>query len=78
MEQHGCLVVKQHGTMYSKAGVSDLLCCIQGKFVAIEVKIHPNKPTKLQEKFFEEVRECGGVAIVAYSIDDVKNLIVAS
>lgn len=34
-------------------------------------KIKPNKPTELQEQYLNEVRKRGGIAMVAYSLDDV-------
>lgn len=55
----------------AEKGTSDILACIGGRFVAIEAKMPGNKTTPAQEAFLESVREAGGVAIVAYSIDDV-------
>jgi hypothetical protein len=57
------------------AGTADITGCSRdGKFIAIEAKIKPNKPTALQEAYLEEVRKRGGIAVVAYSLDDVMNL----
>ena len=42
-----------------------------GQFLAIEVKIGRNKPTADQIEFLERIREMGGEAFVAYSLDDV-------
>lgn len=53
-------------------GTSDILCCYRGLFVAIETKIGSNTPTPAQEAFLADVRRAGGVAIVAYSIEDVE------
>jgi hypothetical protein len=47
---------------------------VDGKFVAIECKIGRNKPTDLQNAYLEEIRKRGGIAIVAYSLDDVMDL----
>lgn len=56
------------------AGTSDITGCTKdGRFVAFEAKIHPNKPTQLQDAYLEEVRKRGGIALVAYSLDDVIN-----
>lgn len=55
-------------------GVSDLLACSPtGRFIAIEVKIKRNRPTKEQLAFIQEVRKRGGIGFVAYSLDDVIN-----
>ena len=55
----------------SKPGISDLLCCVRGKFVAIEVKRPGGKPTKEQECFLEKVEQAGGLGLVATSADEV-------
>jgi Holliday junction resolvase len=59
------------------AGTPDILACICGKFVGIEAKLPNNKPTKAQLAAHEEIREAGGVVIVAYSVEDVKNYVEA-
>lgn len=59
----------------SRPGTADITGCSKdGKFIAIECKIKPNKPTQLQEAYLEEIRKRGGIAIVAYSLDDVTHL----
>lgn len=64
LEQRGAKVIKQHGDVYSEIGVSDLLVCYRGHFVAIETKMPGKKPTQMQERFLEEVRAAGGEAFV--------------
>ena len=57
------------------AGTADITGCSKdGRFVVIEAKIKPNKPTALQEAYLEEIRNRGGIAIVAYSLEDVTDL----
>ena len=51
-----------HG--YGRSGVPDIICCITGKFVAIECKAGDNKPTALQEKEMADIRKQGGIAVV--------------
>lgn len=41
----------------------DLLCCIRGRFIAIEVKAPGNKPTALQEATMRRITRAGGMAI---------------
>lgn len=64
---------KIHGGPMQMAGISDLIGLINGKFIAIEFKTPNNKKgaTKLQQWFMKKVNDCGGVAFVARSIDDV-------
>jgi hypothetical protein len=51
---------------FGKSGVPDIIACIGGRFVAIEVKADrcKNPPTALQEKNLAEIRTAGGVALV--------------
>jgi hypothetical protein len=57
------------------AGTADINgCSPDGRFIAIECKIKPNKPTELQEAYLEEIRKRGGIAIVAYDLSDVENI----
>lgn len=57
------------------AGTADITgCSSAGRFIAIECKIGKNKPTDLQNAYLEEVRKRGGIAVVAYSLDDVMNI----
>ena len=51
-----------HG--YGRSGVPDIICCINGLFLAIECKANGNKPTALQIREIEHIRACNGVAVV--------------
>src|SRR5689334_4693365 len=63
---------KQHMMKFAQAGTSDITGCSKtGRFIAVECKISPNKPTELQELYLEEIRKRGGIAFVAYDLDDV-------
>ena len=60
-----------------RQGVPDLLCCINGFFVAVELKAERGKPSKLQNWNIEKIRESGGIGIVLYpnQFDDFMQLI---
>lgn len=51
-----------HG--YGRSGVPDIICCVAGRFLAIECKAGTNKPTALQVYEIEQIRSVGGVAVV--------------
>lgn len=53
------------------SGVSDLLALKDGYAIVIEVKLPGNEPTPEQRRFMAEWRARGGLAIVAWSLDDV-------
>lgn len=52
------------GTGYGNSGVPDFLCCIDGKFLAIEAKAGTNKPTALQDKNMRAIEKAGGITMV--------------
>lgn len=57
----------------NKRGVSDLLACYKGRFLAIEVK-EPNKPdnaSELQSVFLGRVKRAGGYSTLATSTEEV-------
>lgn len=72
-------VWKTHGNPYQTSGVPDILCIAPstGRFVGIEVK-RPDgygKATPLQLRQLENIREAGGVAGIATSVDEALALV---
>lgn len=59
-------MIKYFANRMTKAGVPDLLACINGVFVAIEVKAQNGKASELQLYNVEQIRKAGGIAIVLY------------
>lgn len=56
----------------SAKGTSDILGIKpNGQFFAIEVKVGKNKPTSEQEEFLAKILKHGGLAFVAYSLENV-------
>jgi hypothetical protein len=51
-----------HG--FGRSGVPDIICCVNGRFLAVECKAGENKPTALQEKEMADIRKQNGIAIV--------------
>jgi hypothetical protein len=57
----------------NKSGVPDIIGCTPcGRFFAIEVKVGNNKLSKLQEYKLKSIEACGGLAIAAWSLAEVK------
>lgn len=54
-----------------RIGTPDILCCLRGKFLAIEVKAENGRLSEAQARVLEEVRQSGGYALVARSTTDV-------
>lgn len=59
------------GGPFSKPGDPDLICCINGRYVGIEVKTPTGRPTELQLQRGREIEQAGGIWILARSLDDV-------
>ena len=58
---------------YEIRGVSDILGIMKnGKMLAIECKTGYNKASDVQKEFIDNINKAGGIAFVAYGIDDVK------
>jgi len=72
LDSIGAYHIKTHGSVYSRAGVPDLIACINGHFVGIEVKRPKGIVSELQKMNISMIEKAGGEAFVAYSVDDVK------
>lgn len=57
------------GSEYTKAGIPDILACVNGIFLGIEVKAATGKPSELQLYTLDEIKKAGGVAFVLYPKD---------
>ena len=56
-------------------GVSDILICVRGIFVACELKAEGNTASPHQIKFIENVEKAGGIGGVCYTLDEVIQLV---
>ena len=54
---------------YTSIAVPDIVACIKGRFVGIECKAGNNRPTELQLRNLEAIRDNGGVALVVNEND---------
>lgn len=73
------VTVKYHGSQFGEAGVSDLLCVLDGVFVAVEVKAPEpyggsveraitEGPTEKQKAFGARVARAGGIFAVCADV----------
>lgn len=87
------VTIKYHGSAFGESGVSDLLCCLDGVFIACEAKAPESYPvggkpsveralaegpTVKQKAFMARVREAGGVAGAAASVEGFMALLHAA
>lgn len=54
---------------YSKAGIPDIIACIDGHFVGIEVKASSGRASKLQEVNMSKIKRAGGHGYITYPKD---------
>ena len=54
------------GSQFTKSGVPDILACVGGYFVALEVKAQNGKPSELQIHTINQIKKSGGFAFVVY------------
>ena len=64
LKEHGVYYAMPIGTGYGNAGVPDFLCCIKGRFLAIEAKANGGKTTALQDKNLRDIATAGGITCV--------------
>jgi hypothetical protein len=57
---------------YGQSGIPDIICCIGGRFVGIEVKREGKAPTPRQEFRMKKIRNAKGIAIWGDSFEMIK------
>jgi hypothetical protein len=57
---------------YGRAGIPDYLCCLQGKFIALEVKAPGKKPTVWQQREIDAIIGSEGKAYVVTSAAETR------
>lgn len=65
----GAYFIKTHGDRFSRVGTPDILACVNGHFVAVEVKAENGRPSELQLHHIEEIKRAGGYATILYPKD---------
>ena len=77
LKDQGAYFVKFFANNYTKKGVPDILACVGGYFVGIEVKAQNGHPSELQIYNIEQIRKAGGFAFVLYpsGYDEFKEFI---
>lgn len=71
----GVWAVKYVPTLNSEAGVPDILCCVGGQFIALEVKQATGRVTPLQGEQMRRIASTGGIAAVVRNLDEAREII---
>lgn len=66
LDEEGAWYVKYFANRNTRSGVPDILACVNGYFVAIEVKAQNGHATALQIHHCTEIRLAGGFAFILY------------
>lgn len=69
LESRGHWVVKYFAYGYAKSGIPELLACVNGRFVAIEVKGDGDYISPVEEFTLCRIINSGGVSMVVRSQD---------
>ena len=64
LKAHNVYYAMPIGTGYGNSGVPDFLCCVNGKFVAIEAKAGKGQATALQLRNLAQINNAGGYACI--------------
>lgn len=68
---------KVHGSRYMMVGLPDIIVCLAGGFVALEVKVpeERDETSPRQEYVIGLIRQAGGIAEVVCSVDEARSLL---
>ncbi|MBF0747306.1 VRR-NUC domain-containing protein [Gemella sp. 19428wG2_WT2a] len=77
LKDNGCFYIKYNPQQFGQAGTPDILACVGGRLVAIEVKRESGKISELQKYKIKEIIKAGGIAFVTRpsGFEDLKNFI---
>ena len=64
LKAHNIYYAMPIGTGYGNSGVPDFLCCVNGKFLAIEAKAGKGQATALQLKNLRLINASGGHTLI--------------
>ena len=66
LDENGAYYVKFFANAFTRKGVPDILACVSGYFVGIEVKADNGRPSELQLYNVRKIKDAGGFAFVLY------------
>lgn len=62
LKTHGIYFVKVWGGGFQRAGIPDIIFCLNGRFWAVELKTDIGRTTDLQDYNIDKIRMSGGTA----------------
>lgn len=73
--KRGAFCFKVWGNEFQMSGVPDIAGTFLGWSVWCETKMPGNAPSKIQEFRIKQIRDAGGLVVVAYSVKDAIDLL---
>ena len=74
-ERRGHYVIKIWGGGFQEAGIPDLILCVNGIFIGMEVKIDDGKPSALQVDHVLSITEAGGIGCIVWTFEEAMEVI---
>ena len=77
LDRHTPYANKNHGSPFQRKGRPDIEGCLDGQFVAFEVKLpgKKNTLTRLQQRALQDIRDAGGRAEVIESVAEAEHML---
>jgi len=75
LTEEGIFHFKVWGNEHMMAGLPDLICCVNGLFVGMEVKTEEGDTTARQVYVHQRIRQSLGIVGVVRSVSDAENLV---
>lgn len=75
LKTRGIWVMKAHQTGITQKGIPDLICCVRGRFVGLEVKTETGQTTALQDREHLLIMKSGGICRVVRTLEAVRIII---
>lgn len=64
LKRHNIYYIKVWGGGYQRSGIPDLIICLKGKFMAVELKNEDGKLSPLQLYNINKIKQAGGQAFI--------------
>lgn len=65
---------KIHGGPFQMNGLPDIVGCVEGRFIALEVKLpgEPHPLSRLQDYILDRIDKAGGLTAVVHSVEEAE------
>ena len=75
LKDNGIYYINQFGNGWASKGVPDLIVCLNGRFVAFELKVGSNDMQDDQKIHKIRIERSGGLHYAPYSLDEFINIV---